>query len=91
MPSVTLVFSQANDPDGFAKRHVGKEIAKGLTPEDVVRDAWQHRHDFVPNAITRNSWQAPLRPVAEISYDPTVVNGASEEDVIKASINAGRR
>jgi hypothetical protein len=91
MPAVTLVFNPTNDPEGFAKRHVGKQIEKGLTPEDLVRDAWEHRHDFVPNAITRNSWRAPLRPIAEISYDPTVVEGASEAEVIEALIKAGRR
>jgi hypothetical protein len=91
MPLVTLVFNQTNDPGGFAKRHVGRQVGKGLTPTDVVRDAWQHRHDFVPNAVTSNSWRAPLRLIAEISYDPIVVDGASEDEVIEALVKAGRR
>jgi hypothetical protein len=88
MPPVTLVFNHTNDPEGFAKRHVGRQIAKGLTPEVVVRDAWRHRHDFVPKAITNNSWPAPPRLVAEISYDPTIVDDASELQVIDALIKA---
>jgi hypothetical protein len=91
MPLVTLIFNQTNDPQGFAKRHVGRQVAKGLTPTDVVRDAWTHRHDFVPNAITSNSWQAPLRHITEISYDPIVVDDASDDEVIEALIKAGRR
>ena len=43
-------------------------IARGLTGDDVVREAWQHRHDPVPHAITTQTWTAPPRPVPDVSY-----------------------
>jgi hypothetical protein len=86
MSLVTLVLTQTNDPEGIAKLHVGRQVSRGLTPTEVVRDAWHHRHDFGPNAITSNSWRAPLRLITEIFYDPIIVDDASEGEVIEALI-----
>jgi hypothetical protein len=91
MSETILVFNPTNDPNGFARRHVGKQLTNGRTVEDIIRDAWRHRHDFVPNAITSSFWRAPARFVPDISYDPAIVDGASEEEVADALAKAGRR
>jgi hypothetical protein len=93
MPVVTLVFDpKTNDPNRFAQRHVTREIANGRTTDTVVHEAWQRRHDPVPNAITNKSWTAPPQPLApDISYDSAIVGGASEAEVMEALIKAGKR
>jgi hypothetical protein len=92
MSVVTLVFDPTtNDPNRVAQRYVSKEIAKGRTADDVVREAWQHRHVLVPQAITSGSWTAPPRLVSDVSYDSAIVGGASEAKVMKALIKAGQR
>jgi hypothetical protein len=94
MPVVTaahIVFDNSNDPGGVARRHVGKEIGKGMKQTDIVSNAWQRRHAPVPNVIERTTWQAPPFAPVEIYYDPSVVDGASEQEVIDALIKAGQR
>jgi hypothetical protein len=92
MPVMTLVFDpKTNDPNRVAQRHVSRGIAKGLSGDDVVREAWQHRHAPVPQAITTRTWTAPPRLVPDVSYDTAIVGGASETDVMEALIKAGRR
>ena len=93
MPVVTLVFDpKTNDPNRVAQRHVTREIAKGRRADDVVHEAWQRRHDPVPNAITTQSWTAPPQPpVSDISYNSAIVGGASEAEVMEALIKAGKR
>ena len=94
MPKVTavhLVFDAANDPQGFAKRHVGRQMARGIPQSEVVREAWLHRHDPVPNAITSTAFRAPPFIAVEIYYDPDAVGDAPEEEVAKALVIAGRR
>jgi len=94
MPVVTvahIVFDHTNDPNGVARRHVAREIGKGMKQTDIVRAAWQHRYSSVPNAITSTTWRAPLFVAVEIYYDPSVVSGASEQEVIDTLIKAGQR
>ncbi len=93
MPIVTLIFDpMTNDPNRVAQRHVTKEIAKGRAADDVVREAWQRRHDPVIDAITTRSWAAPSQPyIPNISYDSAIVGGASEAEVMEALIKAGKR
>jgi hypothetical protein len=92
MQVVTLVFDPAmNDPNRVAQRHVSRELGKGLTADEVIRQAWQHRHDFVPQAITSRTWMASPPLVPEISYEPAIVGGASEEEVMDALTKAGQR
>jgi hypothetical protein len=92
MPMVTLVFDPTtNDPNRIAQRHVSRETAKGITADDVIHEAWQHRHDFVPQAITTRTWAAPPRLVSDISYDSAIVGSASEAEVMEALIKAGQR
>jgi hypothetical protein len=94
MPKVTavhLVFDRENDPQGFAKRHVGRQLAKGVAQSEVVREAWLHRHDPIPNAVTSTAFRAPPFIPVEIYYDPEVVGDASEEEVANALAKAGRR
>ena len=89
MPVVTvahIVFDNSNDPGRVARRHVGREIGKGMKQTDIVSNAWQRRHAPVPNAITSTTWQAPPFTPVEIYYDPSVVDGASEQEVIDALI-----
>ena len=96
MPIVTVVhiiFDNSNDPGSVARRHVAREISRGVRQTDVVREAWNQRHTPVPNAITTTSaaWEAPPFTAVEIYYDPVVVGDAPEKEVIDALINAGRR
>jgi hypothetical protein len=92
MSVITLVFDPTtNDPERVAQRYVTKEIAKGRTGDDVVREAWQNRHVFVPQAITSQSWKASPPLVLDVSYDSAIVGGASEAEVVKALIKAGQR
>jgi hypothetical protein len=94
MPIVTavhIIFDNTNDPGGFAKRHVARELGRGRKQSEIVREAWAHRYDPVPNAITNRSFSAPPVPAGEIYYDPAVVADAPEQDVIDALIKAGRR
>jgi hypothetical protein len=94
MPVVTvvhIVFNDSNDPGRVARRHVGREIGKGVKQSEIVTDAWQRRHAPVPNAITTTTWRAPPFMPVEIYYDPAVVGGASEQEVINALIKAGQR
>jgi hypothetical protein len=88
---VHLVFGTINDPQEFTKRHVGRELGKGRRQFDVVADAWHHRHYPVPNAITSTSFPAPSFNRVEIYYDPAIVGGATEQEVVDALIKAGRR
>ena len=88
---VHLIFDNTNDPQGIAKRHVGRELGKGKRQSDVVAEAWQHRHDPVPNAITSTSFRAPPFTPGEVYYDPAAVAGATEQDVVDALIKAGQR
>lgn len=88
---VHIVFDNSNDPQGVAKRHVGRELGRGKTQSDIVGDAWLHRHNPVPNAITSASFRAPPITPVEIYYDPAVAVGATEQDVVDALIKAGRR
>ncbi len=91
MPIVTvvhIVFDNINDPEGFAKRHVGREMGKGKTQSDIVGHRWLHRHDPVPNAITSTSFRAPPFTPVEIYYDPAGVAGATEQDVVDALTKA---
>lgn len=89
--AVHLVFNSDNDPQGFAKRHVARQLARGMPQSEVVREAWLHRHDPVPNAITSTAFRAPPFTAAEIYYDPDVVGDAPEEEVAQALVRAGRR
>ena len=60
MPAVSavhIVFDPANDPQGFAKRHVGRQMASGKKQSEIVADAWLHRHDPVPNAVTSTAFR----------------------------------
>lgn len=94
MPIVTvvyIVFDHINDPQGVAKRHVGREMGKGKAQSKIVGDAWLHRHDPVPNAVTSTSFRAPPIMPVEIYYDPAVAAGATEQDVVDALIKMGRR
>lgn len=92
MPVVTLILGMTNDLNRVAQRHVTKEVARGRTPDDVVREAWRRRHDPVVNAITTRSWTAPSQPyVSDISYDSAIVGDASEAEVMEALIKAGKR
>jgi hypothetical protein len=94
MPVVTvahIVFDNSNDPGRVARRHVGREIGKGMKQADIASNAWQRRHAPVSNAITSTTWQAPPFTPVEIYYDPSVVDGASEQEVINALIKAGQR
>jgi hypothetical protein len=94
MPVVTvvhIVFDNTNDPGRVARRHIGREIGKGMKQSDIVREAWQHRQDPVPNAVTSTSWRAPPFTAVEIYYDPSVVGSAPEQEVIDALIKAGQR
>jgi hypothetical protein len=97
MPIVTVVhiiFDNSNDPGGVARRHIAREIGKGVRQTDVVREAWYHPHTPVPDVpITSTSatWPAPPFTAVEIYYDPMVVDGAPEKDVIDTLIKAGRR
>lgn len=94
MPVVTvvhIVFDNRNDPGRVARRHVGREIGKGMKQTDIVSNAWQRRYAPVPNAITSTTWQAPPFTPVEIYYDPSVVGSASEQEVIDALIKAGQR
>lgn len=96
MPIVTVVhiiFDNSNDPGSVARRHVAREIGKGVRQTEVVRDAWCQRHASVPNAITSTSatWPAPPFTATEIYYDPAVVGNAAEKEVVDALIKAGRR
>lgn len=62
MPLVTvvhIVFDAADDPQGFARRHIGREVGRGVRQSDVVGNAWLHRHDPVPNAITSTAFRTP--------------------------------
>lgn len=95
MPIVTVVhiiFDNDNDPGSVARRHVAREISRGVTQTAVVSEAWHHRHTSVP-AITTTSaaWDAPPFTAVEIYYDPMVVRDAPEKEVIDALIKAGRR
>jgi hypothetical protein len=92
MPTITLVFDpKTNDANRIAQRHVSRGIAKRLVGDEVVREAWQHRHDPVPQAITTRTWTAPPRLVPDVSYDSAIVGGASETEVMEALIKAGKR
>jgi hypothetical protein len=97
MPIVTVVhiiFDNSNDPHSVARRHVAKEIGKGVRQTDVVREAWHHRHTPVPDApitSTSTTWRAPPFTAVGIYYDPVVVGDAPEREVIDALIKAGRR
>ena len=89
MPVVTvahIVFDNSNDPGRVARRHVAREIGKGMKQTEIVSNAWQRRQAPVRNAITSTSWQAP-----PFMPDPAVVGGASEREVIDALIKAGQR
>jgi hypothetical protein len=88
---VHIVFDPADDPHGFARRHIGREVGRGISQSDIVRDAWVHRHHPVPNAITSTAFRAPPFTATEIYFDPAVVGGASEKEVIEALIKAGQR
>jgi hypothetical protein len=88
---VHIVFDQTNDPGGVARRHVAREIGKGMKQTDIVREAWQHRHTPAPNAVTSTTWRAPPFTAVEIYFDPSVVGDASEQEVIDSLIKAGRR
>jgi hypothetical protein len=96
MPIVTVVhiiFDNSNDPGSVARRHVAREISKGVRQTDVVHEAWHHRHTSIPNKITNTSaaWLAPPFTAVEIYYDPVVVDHAPENEVIDALIKAGQR
>ena len=92
MPVITLVFDpKTNDPNRVAQRHVSREIAKGLSGHDVVREAWQHRHNPVPQAITTSNLDSTASNVLDVSYDAAIVGGASETEVMEALIKAGQR
>jgi hypothetical protein len=92
MPVVKLVFDpMTNDPCRVAQRFVTKEIAKGRTADDVVQEARQNRHVFVPSAITTGSWTGTGPLVPDVSYDSAIVGGVSETEVIEALIRAGKR
>jgi hypothetical protein len=94
MPVITVVhiiFDKTNDPGGVARRHVAREIGKGMKQTEIVSEAWRHRHSPVPNAITSTTWRAPPFMAVEIYYDPSLVSGASEQEVIDALIEAGQR
>jgi len=85
MPTATLVFDPTtNDSNRIAQHHVSRGIAQGLSGGDVIREAWQHRHDPVPQTITTRTWTAPPRRVLDLSYDSAIVGGASETDVMEA-------
>jgi hypothetical protein len=88
---VHIVFDQTNDPGRVARRHIAREISKGMKQADIVNEAWWHRHSPVSNAVTSTTWRAPPFTAVEIYYDPSVVGGASEQKVIDALIKAGQR
>jgi len=92
MPTVTavhIVFDQSNDPGRAIRQHVGREMAKGMMQSDIVQNAWQHRHVPARNAVTTRSSNAPGFNPVELYYDPAVVGGASDQDVLDALRNAG--
>lgn len=96
MPIVTVVhiiFDNSNDPGSVARRHVAREIARGVRQTEVVREAWHLRHTSIPNTVTSTSaaWPAPPFTGVEIYYDPVVVGHAPEKEVIDALIKAGQR
>ena len=44
MPVVTMVhivFNDSNDPGRVARRHVAREIGKGMKQTEIVTNAWQ--------------------------------------------------
>jgi hypothetical protein len=52
MPVVTvvhIVFDNSNDPGRVARRHVAREIGKGMKQIEIVTNAWQRRQAPVPN------------------------------------------
>lgn len=89
--AVHILFDPGNDPQGFAKRHVGREMARGKKQSEIVGEAWLHRHDPVPNAITSTAFRAPPFNPVEIYFDPAAAPGATDQDVVDALIKAGRR
>jgi hypothetical protein len=94
MPVVTvvhIVFDNANDPGRVARRHIAREIGKGMKQIDIVSEAWQRRQSPVANAVTSTTWRAPPFMPVEIYYDPSVVGSACEQEVINALIKAGQR
>jgi hypothetical protein len=93
MPKAAMVhipFPNSNDPDGWARRHVGRELVKGISPSDVVKNAWMHRHNPIINAVTSRTISAPPFLPTGIDYEPAVADGASEQEVVDALIKAGR-
>jgi hypothetical protein len=86
-----ILFDSTNDPHGDARAYVARKITQGIRQPHIVRDAWQHRQDLVPNAITSTAFnRPPFRPV-DIYYDPADVGNALEAEVINALIRAEQR
>jgi hypothetical protein len=56
---VHIVFEPADDPHGFARRHIGREVGRGMSQSDIVRDAWVHRHEPGPECDYEYRFSGP--------------------------------
>jgi len=87
--AVHIIFDQTNDPGRVVRRHIGREMSKGKLQSDIVKDAWLQRSGPGRTAVTTASISAPPFNPVELYYDPAVVSGASEEDVLATLRKAG--
>lgn len=87
LPVHHIALNNANDPMGDARRHLGRQMERGISQQHIVEEALrtQARHS---GATTASSVTPPDFSPVELYYAETQAIGAATEENVIAALQA---